>query len=405
MKVCFYRPFSYPLFDPSAPGQFGGAEVRAVTLAKGLAQQGNCQVAFIVDSDHCRPSRDFGEIEVHFQSPHGRNGRATDRPGVSSALQGMSARLLRSVRKRLRYPQSESLSLLSNINADVYCCFGATEASVDIVRAASRLKAQTVLFLVWDKELARDCVPSIVVGKQRRRIQRARDEVLHSADQIVVQTEAQQQRLWRRFSRQASWIRNPIDLQIPTASAGKQPGRYALWVGRADTFHKRPDRCFELARRCAQVPFMLVMNRANYAGYAQLLEQAPANVSIVEQVPYPQMDEYFARARVLVNTSDVEGFPNTFLQAAKHGLPILSYAMDPDGVLETHGCGLLAHASLDAMGNQLERIWGGGAEIEVMSRNARDYVATHHNLVDKVRELEVVLGLGSTTNLPAVHAA
>ena len=41
-----------------------------------------------------------------------------------------------------------------------------------------------------------------------------------------------------------------------------------------------------------------------------------SNLELYEDVPWNKIDTYFSNARVFVNTSTHEGFPNTFVQAA-----------------------------------------------------------------------------------------
>jgi glycosyltransferase involved in cell wall biosynthesis len=49
-----------------------------------------------------------------------------------------------------------------------------------------------------------------------------------------------------------------------------------------------------------------------------------------------------ARAHVYVSTSLYEGFPNTFIQAWMRDVVVVSLTVDPDGVLEHGGVGVLA---------------------------------------------------------------
>ena len=55
-------------------------------------------------------------------------------------------------------------------------------------------------------------------------------------------------------------------------------------------------------------------------------------------MPYRDVSAFYSRARVLVNTSDVEGFPNTYLQAWASGTPVVAF-FDPDGVIAREGLG------------------------------------------------------------------
>ena len=141
----------------------------------------------------------------------------------------------------------------------------------------------------------------------------------------------------------------------PGTNLGDDPARwpqrgardFILWIGRSDTFHKQPLLLLELAKRCPDLPFLMIMNRTHVDVFEAMQAQRPANLTIVERVPHQEIWGYYRRARVFVSTSAYEGFPNTFLQCAVTGVPVASLAVDPEGILSRHGCGLLADGNLE----------------------------------------------------------
>src|SRR5690606_40570488 len=70
------------------------------------------------------------------------------------------------------------------------------------------------------------------------------------------------------------------------------------------------------------------------AAYYERIAAAAAcvpNVRFLGALPHDEVNAYIARAKVLLNTSTVEGFPNTFLQAWARAVPVVSL-FDPDGI-------------------------------------------------------------------------
>ena len=91
----------------------------------------------------------------------------------------------------------------------------------------------------------------------------------------------------------------------------------------------------------ADLPFVMVMNRSVPKVWESVVQQLPANVRLLEKIPFSESDKLFEGALVLLNTSEFEGFPNTFLQAGKYGVPVLSLSVDPDEFITQTGCGLV----------------------------------------------------------------
>lgn len=84
----------------------------------------------------------------------------------------------------------------------------------------------------------------------------------------------------------------------------------------------------------------------------------------------------FDRARVFVNTSETEGFPNTFLQAWIRGIPVVSF-FDPDDVIRREGLGH-AVASLDEMASAAHSLVTDSQQWLETSARCRAYMARRY---------------------------
>jgi glycosyltransferase involved in cell wall biosynthesis len=102
-------------------------------------------------------------------------------------------------------------------------------------------------------------------------------------------------------------------------------------------------------------------------------------VTIRQNVPYQEMDELYAAAKVVVHTSRVEGFSNVFIEAWKNGTPVVSLDVDTDGLIARHGLGRCVRSAAE-LKQAVVSLLASGPAWELCSRNARDYALTHHDL-------------------------
>jgi glycosyltransferase involved in cell wall biosynthesis len=154
---------------------------------------------------------------------------------------------------------------------------------------------------------------------------------LKRADSIIAQHRVQQAACEKWHDRQANLM--PSCYSLPNRVRGSTQEGVVLWVAMLRP-GKRVDRFLELAR-CVPERRFRIIGGASTAGndpvaaqYFREIEQLAAqipNVEFLGFLPYHQVERHFDEASLLVNTSEYEGFPNTFLQAWARGVPTVSF--------------------------------------------------------------------------------
>jgi hypothetical protein len=104
-------------------------------------------------------------------------------------------------------------------------------------------------------------------------------------------------------------------------------------------------------------------------------------------VPFHEVGAWFDRAAVVVNTSDYEGLPNTFVQAWLRGAPTLSFVRPESAPGRT---GTIACADVGQMAQRLRALLDDASAWQVASATCRVHFEAHHTMDAAVRRyLEV----------------
>ncbi|KGJ66756.1 hypothetical protein BJA5080_03377 [Bradyrhizobium diazoefficiens SEMIA 5080] len=95
---------------------------------------------------------------------------------------------------------------------------------------------------------------------------------------------------------------------------------------------------------------------------------------------------------MLLSTSDVEGFSNTFLEALATGTPVVARrSVDPDLIVLRHALGASAENEL-ALSKSVSAIWDMTAdEYNAVAMRCQIYVKANHSPTAKARELIAAL--------------
>jgi len=305
-RICVVLPNIYAVLAGAQDIKFvGGAELQHTIAAKALARAGF--PVSVVCLDHGQADGEVVDGVQIFKS-HPPEG------GIPIL--------------RFFYPRLyRTWSALKRADADIYYqpCAGYLTG---VVTAYCRLHGRKAVF-------AGQSDTDFISGKLRLRS--IRDRLMYRwgfrhADAIVAQTEKQRRFSMEEMGREAAVIPNGYALPWEAVSNGRQ---YILWVGSIRSV-KRPERFLEIARRMSHLRFRMIGGPvadandggAYFNGIRAEAEKIP-NLEFLGFKPYAETEPHFDHAAVFVNTSDVEGFPNTFLQAWARGVPTVSF-FDPD---------------------------------------------------------------------------
>ncbi len=195
---------------------------------------------------------------------------------------------------------------------------------------------------------------------------------LRRADLVAAQTEHQSRMLRENHDLDSCVINMMVEPPAPGPAVEKDID--VLWVGNLRPL-KRPELVLELARQLPGVQFMLVGGPmpGGQTYYDDMIAAAARlpNVTMKGPVRYRDSGALFDRARILLNTSTIEGFPNTFLQAWVRGVPVVTF-FDPDGLVQRLPLGRVAR-SLDDMREAIRGLLENDADRQAVGRRARDF--------------------------------
>jgi glycosyltransferase involved in cell wall biosynthesis len=266
-------------------------------------------------------------------------------------------------------------SLFERLGADVYMtrCAGGDVALMQ--RACRQLRRKFVYMVASEMDVSGTYARSS--GRDGILFERG----LRQADLVICQHDGQARLIKTIYRKQGRVMRSVCPMSV---RAGRRhvDRRTVLWVARLEPL-KQPELILELARRLPEETFVMVAPLAHrYRDYAtQIFEEARslANLRLVPGLPFEDTAALFEDAKVLIHTSRLEGFPNTFLQAAACGTPIVSWSVNPEGMLERYGVGWCAQQNDGAFEAFVRRLCTTPALREAMGERGRQYVGRFHD--------------------------
>jgi glycosyltransferase involved in cell wall biosynthesis len=369
LKICFVSPLGEGLYRPDSRQPFGGAEVQLYLSANELARDPAYAVTALLSV------RDQAAIE-----------RQDALTVVRRQAKGRLAVEMSRFRQLCAAAMSfgEMFMTFRRIDADVFLHAGAG-IEVGAYALICRMMRRKFIFMV--ASTADLCGPYGAVSGPLKWLYPAGVRLAHA---IICRTEDQKAALRKRYGRAGHLIRTAHPIPPET----DRPRTTILWAGRIHPL-KQPQLFLDAAERLSDRRCVMVgMRDEAHPDLWEAVRRRAAglrNVSFHADLPLHCMHELFGSAKVFVNTSTHEGFPNTFVQAVLNGVPIVSWIVNPDLVLSRHQIGFCAEGVFDDMVSFISYLCSEEPFYEECRRRARVYGTANHGLEQSVAQLKRLL--------------
>ena len=354
-KICFISLNAYPLFDKSSDGIQGGAEVDSYMIATKLAEDNRFEVHFVTG--------DFGQPDtVSFEN----------------------VTIYKTIKLKSKFRSILSIwSALKKADCDIYFKKGASLITT-IVAMFCRVHKKIFILRTSHKS---ECDGTYMNSQFLKG--KAYKWALKIAKQVFVQNAQDCESLLQTSGVQSIAIPNGHRI----ADTSDSERKWILWVGRSIAF-KRPDLFIKLAEEFPSEQFLMIcqsssgdhnINRPVKQNELKIKAQALSNIKFIDHVPFHEIDSYFLQAKLFINTSDKEGFPNTFIQACKCKTPILSFNVNPDDFLDNNKCGMCANGDWQSFKENLALLLEPENQKQY-GENGRQYVIKNHNINNTIEK-------------------
>lgn len=206
---------------------------------------------------------------------------------------------------------------------------------------------------------------------------------IRNASAVVVQTVDQERLLKRNYNRTATAIIPNFHPKPKEELSRFDAPIRVCWVANMKVL-KRPEIFARLAEDCqhlSNVEFIMIGSPSPaMQGWKDLMARVERleNLRYLGRQSQEEVNQTMAESHILVNTSDYEGFSNTFIQAWLRQVPVLSLSVNPDSVFDSHEIGLSADGDYQRLRSELVALVNDPERIRRMGLAAKEYAESNH---------------------------
>jgi len=315
----------------------------------------------------------------------------------STGSQQKDGIILHEIKKRrnqLRWLNERSLlKIMNTIEADFWYCRATISYVKPLLRSAKLTGGKVIWACSSDSELRapEKFNPSSVLGILDRYNYRLFRKSLPHINHIVLQTKYQQKLLADNFALNGEVIYNshpkPVNTNIVRSNQ-------ILWVGRLQT-NKHPEFFAQLAEKLQSSSYKFVAIGRPMKNYLEGLllshQEKLTNFEFLGEQDNYSVCNHISASKLLICTSDFEGFSNTFIEAWSRGVPVISLIVDPDDIIKTHNLGCVSN-SIEQMYSDIVSLMDDSRLWTETSDRCQDFFQKNLGIRKAVDKLEAFIG-------------
>jgi len=350
-KVCFFSPASYPFFFQDSNVAHGGAELQMYLLAKALSEDAEFKISFLIGN--YEQDKEIIQDKILLVKTIRLEKKET---GI--------VKLFKTVKLFFQ---------LIKLNHDVLITTNAS-ALVGIIAFYSKLFGKKFIYRTSHLiDVNNEYIKNNGISGRFYKYG------LQKAHKIITQNKEHKELLKQYYKINVVVIRNAFVVN----DISPEEKKHILWVGRFQDW-KRPELFLKIAENFPEKQFVMIcpFTKSKKENWKLLQNEANkiSNLNFIEKVPFSEIQEYFNEAELFINTSNSEGFPNTFLQAAQGKTPIISLNVNPDNFITKYNCGIFAEGNFEKLLSETEKLLQKEDGLKIKGENLFNYLKENHDI-------------------------
>jgi len=203
---------------------------------------------------------------------------------------------------------------------------------------------------------------------------------------IIAQNKYQQNVVEKAFKKKSSILYSGVPIPEYNATRKNQVVFIATMK-----YMKNPEIFCEISKKFNRKDIQFILIGENYSEpkLAKRLENLikESDVIYLGKQNYPFVGKILSESKVLVNCSDFEGFPNTFILSWVHGTPVVSLKVDPDNLIKNEKLGCICEGNIDQMIKYINDITSNLSLWQNCSTHIYNYSKHKFNITNSVKNL------------------
>jgi len=351
IRICIVDFHITSLFFPQMEIPHGGAEVQLFLLSKAFSNNKNFDVNIIAGDYNLkqRKTKKYKNIKVHIIIALNRN-----------AIFPIKNYILLLVK-------------LIKLKPDIIIQRTATPKTGIIAFYCKIFKKKFVYSIAHDYNVNGIAAKGILGNLYAFGLTRASYIIAQNLNQIKILEKWQNRKFFNISVIKSGYHIIPPNLEMKNT---------VLWVARAVRW-KRPEIYLKIVDFFPNQTFIMICNKGTNIEYWKEIKEKACkipNLTFIPFVLFEKINKYFENAKVFINTSTHEGFPNTFIQAAQNKTPILSLNVNTDKFITKYECGFFCDNKFKKMVKNLEILLTNQDLYDKFSENAFKYVKEQHDI-------------------------